>query len=726
VALAKAYADSLDRALSDTLAALTLSDAYAGLYLERLRLGLGSPFRLVDQVLRDTALDRRSRPRLALAILDRTRRTEAYRFDASALALMGAGASSRTPQHGARHADLIDAAIANARDPRVAELAVRLAYRVAAASGVLDGNAPGIAAHAASQSRDRIKARQDVETLFRFAQREGIDPVELVPVWRVSRRFAVERPIIEPLSADDERRAVAMLPDLVSHIQEIAEESAVPTSADSSSSAGRPRISLRAARQLAGVAALRNAPPQAPVGVIVSGFGHLVIRDANARERPALERFVARSINDESLAAELALLSSRFQRPNAEAALSALAAGVSLRVLAQERPWLAGDQGPTIDDLQVEFGLSVVTFDRTVPETWRPFYLRMFADAVRDLRRVFPEFVAAGLRVHFGESPLRERALAMHDPRTRTVYLPVATGVGVIAHELAHDLDWQAARRRYGSSGGYRTDRALRQWGDRFAGAVQQMASATSPSDAARARSDASDRPTEVFARNTDWFVSAALAREGRMNGYLSAVQDALITGYASAITPEASRDAGEAMLRVLEEITPVPSDTRDWFQGHFGRDRRLTAHEAVRRVLEAPLSSGDSRTPRSPWDVVGSSQRLLREVPAASAAWACVLDQREPRGGDAPALRAVMQYAAEARARGVLQRWAAIAERTRGPAWRNRVLGGVPWRAELAQDAEREIRDALLWSAATAINGRGATELSERTEIRVAAGRCE
>jgi hypothetical protein len=58
----------------------------------------------------------------------------------------------------------------------------------------------------------------------------------------------------------------------------------------------------------------------------------------------------------------------------------------------------------------------------------------------------FRRFDVTGLHVRFGESPLKARALAMHDPVTRTVFLPVASSAGVIAHELAHDLDWQAAR----------------------------------------------------------------------------------------------------------------------------------------------------------------------------------------------------------------------------------------------------------------------------------------
>jgi hypothetical protein len=73
---------------------------------------------------------------------------------------------------------------------------------------------------------------------------------------------------------------------------------------------------------------------------------------------------------------------------------------------------------------------------------------------------------------------------------------------------------------------------------------MRQMASAAG-GDTTASRPSTASRPTEVFARNVDWFVSAALAREGRMNGYLSAVQDPVLTGYASATTPEAVLDGG-------------------------------------------------------------------------------------------------------------------------------------------------------------------------------------
>jgi hypothetical protein len=99
-----------------------------------------------------------------------------------------------------------------------------------------------------------------------------------------------------------------------------------------------------------------------------------------------------------------------------------------------------------------------------------------------------------------------------------------------------------------------------------------------------------SARPTEVFARNVDWFVSAALARDWRMNGYLSAVQDAVLTGYGAVAAPEVARDGAQPMIRALDEMTLVaPGDARVVRRSH-GRSRTTPLPELTRRILEVPL----------------------------------------------------------------------------------------------------------------------------------------
>ena len=73
VGLGLAFADSLERVLSTRAAPpIKQGEAVALLYLERLRLGLGSPFRLIDQALRDPAVSPAGAERLAEAMLART------------------------------------------------------------------------------------------------------------------------------------------------------------------------------------------------------------------------------------------------------------------------------------------------------------------------------------------------------------------------------------------------------------------------------------------------------------------------------------------------------------------------------------------------------------------------------------------------------------------------------------------------------------------------------
>src|SRR5690606_1997206 len=61
-------------------------------YLERLRLGLGSPLRLADYALADPRLDASARERLAWAILRRTLEQKSYEIDPAALSRMSVAA----------------------------------------------------------------------------------------------------------------------------------------------------------------------------------------------------------------------------------------------------------------------------------------------------------------------------------------------------------------------------------------------------------------------------------------------------------------------------------------------------------------------------------------------------------------------------------------------------------------------------------------------------------
>lgn len=437
-----------------------------------------------------------------------------------------------------------------------------------------------------------------------------------------------------------------------------------------------------AAEKLAHVVKATNAPPQTPVVVsVASNRGRLLgAAGLSAAEREARSRFVARTRGEEALAAEHALVDR--SAPGMVVARTTLAAAVALRAYAQEKPWFPGDGGPTDRQLFDGFGLSAITFDRGTREEWKPYYRTMLATALRDLERVIPSLDLTGLRVHFGESPMHDRALALHDPRHRTIYLPLATSAGTIAHEVAHDIDWQAARTRYAVRGDYATDLAVRgARGGRLAASMRGL-TAASPSESAggAAGPPRSTRPTEVFARGMDWFVAVSLAREGRTDGYLSSVQDDLLTGYVTVTPPDVTGGAGSALVGVLDDVAPPTPAVRDWFLTRYGRQRALTPYDLVRRVLEAPLQSDAPNDSSS----VLTLARLVRPVVDARDEVLAIVDAGSCRPGEphdseriTAARRELVEVAARARATGIMRergsiiaapetwRWAAVAPYT-------------------------------------------------------------
>jgi hypothetical protein len=687
--------DSLEQSLRLVPAeSIRTADAVTALYLERLRLGLGSPFRLIEQMQRDPWLPEDRRRQLGHAMLERTAMQSggAYQSDPDALALLDPEGAVIAVS-GTRHAALIDSVVQEASDPRVGELTIRLAYRLAMASGSVARRAPEIATHAAAQVRDRVLAARDARLLLDRALDVRTDPLALIDAWRAEKKFAVERPVLASLSPRAQRAAVAALPATLGRIEQL--ESLSPAQ-----ELPTPRVPDGLARRMAGLAEWRRAPPQAPVAITIAGYGPLIVRGASSdAERDLRHRFVSRSRGEEALAAEYALLRARSRNMIPAAAAAVLTSGVALRPFAQERAWLAGDPAPSTLELQSRYGVASITFDDDVLDAWRPYYRRQLADAFADLRRVFPAFDVSGLHIRFGESPLKARALAMHDPVTRTVFLPVASSAGVIAHELAHDLDWQAARRRFGTTLGYRTDLAVRYSSDWLNATLRRMASVSRGNEQA---SSGRDRPTEIFARNVDWFVSTVLSRDERVNGYLSAVQDPVLIGYASATTPEIARNAGEATLRALDGMTRIDPGTRSWFDANYGAGRRSTVQEAIRLVLEAPVASADTRRADPfAFDAAESSTWLLHNTAESSAGWSCLLDRYARASADPTATRAVVQFAAEARARGIVRRWTAIGARMGSSGTsRLRALDGAPWDPRIGEDLARDLRDAILWRA--------------------------
>ena len=578
-------------------------------YLERTRLGMGSPFRLADFALNDPRLPDSLRTRTAWAVLALVYDGQTYVLDAAVLDSLYVEPSANTPDAAESALRDIERTVATAPTPRAGELAIRLAYADAAAERLVRGTAALTATRAAAQLRDRALARHDLERLLRAAHDEGLTPVQLLPAWRMARRFDVERPLVAGPSPGEEEAAVARVPALLAELRHASGSplSVVPSIVrvepvrgdhDETPMAARagPLLTPAAAARLSALPELRALPPSAPVVVALTASRDRLVdeEETSAAVRQSRRRFVARALTEESLVAGYDALGDASGRRPAEALLWAASA---LRTHAQETAWFPGAGGPSGNELRQRYGLASVTFDREVPVEWRPYYRGLLQQALEDLHRVLPAFAVNGLGVHFGQQPLPS-ALAVHDPRTRTVFLPLGTGPGAIAHELAHDLDWQVASRTLRVRGDYSTDQAVRDARSRLAVSLQGLTTAAlvPPSAANHFAPPHAQRPTEVFAASVDWFVAAALARDGRMNGALSSVQDALLTGYAAVPPPDLHGQSGESMLEVLDEMTVVPAELERWYRTVYGREREPSVYERSRRVLELAGAAGQAR----------------------------------------------------------------------------------------------------------------------------------
>jgi hypothetical protein len=686
------------------------SDAVLPLgYLERLRLGLGSPFRLIDLALHDPRLSEPVRVRTARALLARTLDRQLYQIDPAVLDLVGLAGSEWVAGVGRYHLRLIDDAISESPDPRAGELAVRLAYTLAAAEGSVDAGAPALVAQAAALIRDRELARADARRLLRAAQEAGKDPVALVASWRSERRFEVEQPPLTPLGSEAEREAIEFSLRLARAVQALSPRLAAGAGGARASRPGSASLlGPGAARALAEAATTLGGPPRTPVAVAVEAQRpELRVPWLTPEERSAWRRFLERSRDEEGLVAEYALLLDQVGDAATAAGEAVLGAAVGMRTYAQERIWFPGYGGPTTRELEDRFGLAAVRFDDDVPAAWRPFYRGVLAEALGELQRVLPSLNVRGLTFHLGASRGGAATLALHDPNRRTIFLAPETGMGTRAHEVAHDLDWQVALRRFRVRGDYASDRAVRERGDRLAGSIRRLTSELlrppipgDPTPVVHAQ-----RPAEVFARSVDWFVLVSLAREGRSNGYLTSAQDAMLTGYGTVRPPELSGTAGQALVTILDEIAPLYPATRDWFLQSYGPNRALTPYDLVRRIVEAreevaaragmvdetgvelALKGAAAELVAGPGiaGVVADRFRTLEEARSAALAavdaWVCRAPTTvayDPRLG--VARRQLIARATEARARGLSLNYAAAIAGTHGRDWMARQFYGPPW----------------------------------------------
>jgi hypothetical protein len=222
-----------------------------------------------------------------------------------------------------------------------------------------------------------------------------------------------------------------------------------------------------------------------------------------------------------------------------------------------------------------------------------------------------------------------------------------------------------------------------------------------------------------------DWIVASWLANQGVMNGYLSAVQDEWLTGYASAAAPRRDAPQGDPTMIALREITDVSPRVVHWFEEEYGEARRASLAEAVRRTLLAPLPRVDVRTTSSTGvSAWSTTMRALRTSHEASAGWSCQLSSPALSRTDREVLRRAMETAADARVRGLTKRWGDYAAKS--PAsWRLRSLGGAPWNPAVGDSVTIELRNALLWRATRVDDGQPGADFVERAERTAARDAC-
>lgn len=714
---ATAFADSLlTLAGSDSGAArLSDEDIHAIGYLERLRLGLGSPFRLIDQALQDGRLSDAMRAVVAAALLARAERGESYAA-ADATTLEPALTEAMGPSGGTalaqEHHDLISRTVRGGRDPRAGESIVRLAYALGVAEGIVPRSAFGAAVLLAALERDRTLSMADARRLREVAHAQAANPVALVAPWRATRRFAVERPPLEHLPGSPEPEVVARTRTLLERLRvlsryageerpgSVAPSDALPGVVPATS----PLIGRAASERWSQLLTRDAAPPQAPVVVSLLRVRATVLGARDGEGRAARDRLLRRARTEESLAAEHA---AAVRRMGAHAGLARamLQVAVALRAYGQEPVWTPASPSPSAAVLRRRHGLASIVFDDSIPTSWQPYYLSVLDGALVDMRRVLPALDVRGLRVQFGRTPMGDVALALHEPRARRLFLPPATMSGALAHELAHDLDWTASERN-----DYSTDESVRNGQQRLAAALARLTSDSLavPGPENQYRVAHTQRPTEIFAFTFDWFIVASLGMISRSSGHLSAAQDDLLAGYVGVAAPDVTGESGAALMVLLQQITSVPAAVRAAFLERYGPWRPLRAYDQVRLVLGVPAPApSEIALHRSSWTegaaFPGRMARVAGIDPPHERSQDC--DGGLAAAGALERARwAAAAMAASARAEGLLRQWAqSTASEPDAAALHLRALRGGPWDPDIRRRVAAAVRDTLLARASVA-----------------------
>jgi hypothetical protein len=673
----------------------TDGSAIAAGYAERLRLGLGSPFRLIDFALADPRLEPEQRRAVALDLLSRTYRGDSYDVDPAALLPTLEPPRPEELAWARGHLLVIDGTIADAADPRVGELAVRLAYQLARLESTIDPRTLSVAVGAAGLRRDRALAMQDARRLVSAARASGLDPIDLVPQWRRERRFQVEQPVLQVTAPRLEQQAIARAPYLLRSIRHAWLARPQPTG-------GAPVRELPELQRLQAIADSMDMPPRAAIVVALRRTTGLLPGSLSAAQKSAWERFAATATDEEKLAAHAVELAETEPSLRTALAKAKVRAAVGSRAFAQERVWYPEVEAPSAAQLRAAYGVHI-RVGKDVPERWVPFVLLGLEESLIDLRSVVPDLSVRGLEIEISREPRISTSLASHSPQTRVLQWPVMTGPGTLAHEIAHDLDWQAGRRLSWIGRQYASEQALLRVPNSFGAALATLTPDVSPSpNAPRDNIDHATRPAEVIARTFDWFVVTRLAARGRWNGTLSSAQDDLITGHGSLGPPGTSDAYGPAVLEALRPLVTIPLEERRAFLSEYGPVRwpqaTLVLRSSVGRLepLDVPVVlSPAALLPMQPVRAVTRARdEVLRELDVRYCT------SRAPLVGfdiDA-AYRGVVVQTAAARGRAIAISLAEQIAGSEGARWMRRELYGPLWPA-----AQVEFHDVVALSAIAA-----------------------
>jgi hypothetical protein len=516
-------------------------------YEERVRIGLGSPFRVMEIAAHDERLPAKDREDLLERLFERIENGDTYEIG---------------PTLPLAHYRLIESAMKSRGEPRATELAINLAYNVAVRERTVTPELRYAAASTAALLRDRMYAQRDARHFAHTARTHDQAAHVLVPAMRATRQMSVEQPAMAAMTTAEEAEANRLAGMLIGGIRQAARTSPGITE--------RRETTKLSADQAETIARLRTDELPQPALIVAL--------------RAAQLPFHAET--EEQFVAELA-------RSNADTRLAAQRAAIALRAVSQEHVWHEGVASPTAADIFAAYGVRIA-FDHAVPAAWHSYFRFRLSNALQDLQLAMPGVNLKGLTIEVGDIANEANHLAFHDPVRRMIRWSPRTSGGSLAHEIAHDLDWQIARRAHKRSG-YASDIATD-----VAAMMLYL------------RGDTVDeRPTETFARQLDWMVASALAAHGVTNSELTSVQSDWLPGHGAARPPAADAQAANAIVRIAARGGRLDQHAQDaLMRAAMAPQVPAAVHEARRTRQLTHLAAGP-RVATPWWQLIGAERAM-------------------------------------------------------------------------------------------------------------------